>query len=185
MIAAPLPLAPPKRVVGLDLSLTGCAIAHPDGTTEVLDPRERRDELRLLWLVTRIHDATLQTTAAGIDMVAIEGLSFGSTGGKALERGALHWMVRCDLYGRAVPFVIVSPSTLKKYATGRGSGPGTEKRDMAVAAYKRAGAEFRSDDECDAAWLRWYALDGIGCPQFDMPKDNRAALRTVFKGVSA
>jgi hypothetical protein len=75
--------------------------------------------------------------------------------------------------------VLITPATLKAYATGKGNG---DKTAMAMAALKRADREFGDDNQCDAWWLRAAGLDWYGQPEFALPKvqrDREAALAKV------
>lgn len=67
--------------------------------------------------------------------------------GKVLveQFGAIRY--HCLIYG--VPFLPLSQSRIKKYATGEG---GAEKSAMVLRAYKEYGMEL-SDDEADAFWI--------------------------------
>ena len=114
----------------------------------------------------------------GVDLVVIEGFSFGSPQG-ATEAGGLGWTIRIALTEACVPFAVVPPSTLKKFATGKGNAG---KDDMKLAALSRLGIEFTgkgSGDRCDATWLRVMGLDALGCQVVDLPAVNRQALAKV------
>lgn len=161
------------NVVGLDLSLTSTGVCTKFGPTTI-PGGTLRDERRLVW----IRDAILGHTDLA-NLVVIEGYAFGAGGhGQAGVRGIaeLGGVVRVALYEAGLPFVVVAPATLKKYATGKGNAP---KDQVLVQAVKRSGMEFRSSDEADAWWLWAMAKDHYGELLIEMPKEHRAALDKV------
>jgi hypothetical protein len=88
----------------------------------------------------------------------------------------VHGAVRLALMEAEVPYVHISPGTLKAFATGNGKA---DKAAMILAAYKRAGREFVDDNECDAWWLRAAGLDQYGAPEMKLPEAQRKKLATV------
>lgn len=158
------------RVVGLDLSLTATGIALPDGTTATLTTKLRGCE-RLIDLRNRCRKACELA-----DLAVVEGYSFGSRNSHAHALGELGGVVRVALHVASVRFVEVSPSSLKKYATGKGNA---NKGEMLAAAIRRLDYQGASDNEADALWLRAMGLDALGCPVVDLPAVNRTALAKV------
>jgi Holliday junction resolvasome RuvABC endonuclease subunit len=160
-----------KKVSALDLSITAPGVAHTvEGAvcTHLIKPREKGD-LRL----SEIAGAVIGY-AEDSDFVLIEGylnqsMSAGIT-------GMVHGAVRAALIENGLTYATLPPSSLKKFATGRG---GASKTDMAVAAFKRGGVEFTNDNECDAWWLWVAAMDYAGQPVFDLPKIQRDALSKI------
>lgn len=181
------------RVVGLDLSLVSTGIALPDEITGTIGyslPKEATDIERCTRIATirrsvldEMHGPWQPHPDGGghkqpTDLVVMEGFSFGSPQG-ATEAGGLGWAIRIALHEAGVPFAVVAPPTLKKYATGSGAAG---KDDMKLAALSRLGIEFTgkgSGDRCDATWLRVMGLDALGCPVVDLPAVNRSALAKV------
>lgn len=177
------------RVIGVDLSLASAGIATPSRsfTTGCSLPRDAGDVERCE-RIAAIRDVVLAECGSWepnarpwgrtADLVVVEGFSFGSPQG-ATEAGGLGWAVRIALHQAGVPFAVVPPPTLKKYATGSGAAG---KDDMKLAALSRLGVEFTgagSGDRCDAEWLRVMGLDALGCPVVEMPAVNRSALEKV------
>lgn len=151
------------RVAGLDLSLTATGVALPDGSTFTVRTNAKDGDRRLLQIVAALPVA---------DLAVIEGMGrFPGNTGQIIAM--VHGAVRTALMDAGVPYVIVSPATLKAYATGRGNA---DKAAMILAAYKRSGTEFTDDNQADAAWLRWAGLDHYGEPEFPVPQAQRAYL---------
>ena len=159
------------NVLGLDLSITATGIAYPDGALDTLRPQAAGDH-RLDEIANAVGDAAEDT-----DVVVIEGpVSNVRSPGTNVILGMVHGVVRRELIRRGIPYAIVPPTVLKKYATGRGTAT---KADMRVALIKRADIDERDDNRVDAWWLRAAALDAYNTPLIDMPKTNRDALNSV------
>lgn len=161
------------RVSGLDLSITATGAAHtsPDGgegCTHVIKTKGTKDD-RLVVIKNQVL-----TYTRGSELVLIEGylnksMSAGIT-------GMVHGAVRSALIEAGTPYATIPPASLKKYATGNGSA---DKTAMALAAFKRAGEEFKDDNQCDAWWC-WVALrDKLGSPLFTLPAINRESLAKI------
>lgn len=180
------------RVVGLDLSLSSTGISLPDGhiiTHGYSLPKDATVAERVA-RITHLRDRILTAVMpAGPDsrrgpfastppLVVIEGFSFGSPQG-ATEAGGLGWIIRLALHEHSIPFAIVAPATLKKFATGKGNAG---KDDMKLAAQSRLGLTFTgtgSGDRCDARWLQEMGLHHLGAPTVELPAVNLSALAKV------
>ena len=165
------------RIVGLDLSITATGIALADGTTRTIKTNPKDGDRRLVEIALQVGMA-LDSTDYGdaCDLVVIEEAPPGLKGPAIKAIHMVHGAVRARLLDFDTKYVVINPSTLKKYATGKS---GADKTAMAMAAYKRTGREFADDNQCDAAWLRWAALDQLGHAEFTLPADQRAALSAV------
>lgn len=164
------------HVVGLDLSLTATGIATEAGQSIVSCPK-----LRGIERCDRIAGEVLQLVSQWVNnlntgLVVIEGYSFGSRNSHAHALGELGGIVRHELLRMGYRWVDVPPSSLKKYATGKGNAG---KEEMLAAAIRRLGYDGHDNNEADALWLRAMALDALGCPLVEMPAVNRGALEKV------
>lgn len=167
------------RIVGIDPSLTATGIADADGGLHTItskpDDGTVTDRARRIATITahlrphRLADAHL---------VVIEGPAFSRQGQAGVHlRAGLWWRIVGLLHSAGVPVAEVSPSTLKKYATGKGNA---DKSDMRMALYKRAGLDVSSDDEVDAWWLRQMGLAHLGDPDaVPLPQTHLSALDKV------
>lgn len=156
----------PLRVLGLDLSIAATGLARPDGSTFTIPVRMPGD-----WRLMEIEAEVHKVVQEGVDYAVIEDLP---THAKAAGiTGMVHGAIRLLLMTENVPYVVVTPATLKAYATGKGN---SDKTAMALAAFKRTGREFADDNQCDAFWLRAAGLDWYGQPEFDLPKAQRDRL---------
>lgn len=167
----------PLRIAGLDLSITAPGLCLPDGTTRTIKTNPKEGDRRLQHIANEIAIALGEGPGGighGVDLVVIEDLPTHAK--SAGITGMVHGAVRLVLLDFDTPYALVTPATLKAFATGKGNA---DKTAMAMAAYKRAGREFPDDNQCDAAWLRWAGLDWYGQPEFELPRAQRERLTKV------
>lgn len=168
------------RVIGLDLSLTATGLALYDGAraTITTGPGQHIEDQhdRIAYIADEVTERTWAGTSSGPVLAVLEGPSYGSTGAHTWDRAGLWWLTYHHLHGFAVPVAVVPPSTLKRYATGKGAAT---KADMRMALFQRTGLDVRDDNQVDAWWLRAMGLDHLGCPVVEVPKTHRAALEKV------
>lgn len=141
------------KILGADLSLTGTGlVVLTDGKVtfqKLIKSKPQgdkpKDELQRLIGIIR------QVKVEGIDLVVVEGIAFGIRKTTSLAQlSALNYLVRMQCWENSVPFVIVSPNTLKKFITGKGVG---EKDQMMLAAYKKWDFSPSDNNICDAFGL--------------------------------
>lgn len=152
-------------IIGLDLSLTATGVAHPRGEVEVIRPDKIIKAIdgmaRIELIRTRISDMLDALTL--VELVVIEGYSYGSHQSYAREMGELGGVIRNHLYQERVPYLDVSPNMLKKIATGKGNA---SKYEVMQAASKRLNYDGHNDNESDALWLRaigWFLMGETPC----------------------
>lgn len=167
------PPASPPRILTLDLSLTStgwCALWQPAVITNAgLFGMER-----LAYLRARVAELL----SPHLDLVVLEGYSYGSKGASVVNIGELGGVIRLLLHQREVRFVEVPPSSLKKYATGKGNAA---KDEVLVEAVRRLGYEGSSHDEADAMWLWVLAMDAAGHAVATVPAAHREAISKPLK----
>lgn len=156
------------RIIGLDLSMSATGVCFPDGSTAVIKPAGEGDR-RLLSIEAWTNEAL---RVARPDIAVIE--QFGAFQGAAARTVPLvHAVVRLCLMHAGIPYVLLTPQTLKTVATGRHTA---DKAAMMLAAFKRMGREFTDDNECDAAWLRAAGHAAYGKPVVELPKAHTDVL---------
>lgn len=162
------------RILGLDLSLTATGMCRVGGVLGTFVPRSRGDS-RLDEIAAAVRD---WCAADDIELVVMEDLLFGGKAAAVMggPLGMVHGAVRLQLIRKRLPYVVVPPASLKKYATGRGNAT---KPDMRVAWLQRARDDVRDDNQVDAAWLQAMALDWYGSPLFPVPTAQREAMQKV------
>lgn len=162
------------RMIGLDLSVNGTGVCLPDGSTLRIRGKASESD----WRLPKIRDHVRMAVRTSFARLAvIEGLGHFK-GNTQIIMSMVHGTVRTELMDLAVPYVIITPSTLKLFATGSGRA---DKTAMAAAAERHAGIAFPSDDECDAWWLWRAGLEHYcGGGSFDpLPAEQSQALGVV------
>ena len=160
-------------IAGLDLSTKRIGYADPSGATHSIStqagPKEPARRLHgLVWGLERLLRAVDQEPR----LVVVEGYGLGSPGRLSLVRlGELGGAVRLRLFELDIPYVEISPSSLKKYATGSGAA----KKPAMIAAAAELGAPGLNDDEADAFLLRHLGRDAYGLDG-SVELDYRAAV---------
>lgn len=147
-----------RRVVGVDLSLTSTAVAARVIESEELhvirirSTGAKTDSLseHITRLIRLSNQVVAAVRACSPELVAMEDMMFGtSRDTSAHRRSGLWWMVASLLRHHGTPMVAVPPSTLKKWATGKGNAS----KDMVLSAAVRRFPQVGQNDEADAAML--------------------------------
>jgi Holliday junction resolvasome RuvABC endonuclease subunit len=155
------------HILALDLSLTAAGYCR-DGETGCIRTR-RRGWDRIGFILGTVHGLTHDA-----ELVVLEGYSYGSQGKSVYQIAELGGIVRYSLYATGMPVVEVAPSTLKKFATGKGNSP---KDAMIAAAIRRFGFEGSDNNEADAFLLWCMARAAYGFPVAPVPLVNTAAVQ--------
>jgi crossover junction endodeoxyribonuclease RuvC len=94
------------------------------------------------------------------DVICIEGFSYGSSGRGVSTQYGIGWLIRAELIRNGYTYTEVSPSAVKKFATGKGN---EKKENMVLPIYKHWGFEHPSDNVRDAYVLAKIAqgMNGI------------------------
>jgi crossover junction endodeoxyribonuclease RuvC len=166
------------KVVGLDLSLTATGVAVIDTVcavhyTTVIQTKEKEYK-RLRCIVREIRDTIFDNT--NVDLVVVEGPSYGSTGRAFHQIAGLWWLVTYILTVNEQPFAVVPPTSAKLYLTGSGRA---SKDDMVREATRRFDWFKGDNNQADALALCAMGLDWFGLPVVRMPEKNRGALTKI------
>lgn len=170
---------------GVDLSLTSTGVAaYVDGEWDAVTIKSKTDDGTPSGFLHRVHTITSQiinwADPAEGDVIAIEAPAYGARGA-ALDRVfASWWMVMDGLTNHhGEPWVVTSTS-LKKLATGRGN---CGKDEVLLAGVKRLpDAPITGNDTADAAWLVVAASIIAGEPIVDLPAAHKTGLTRIMKG---
>jgi len=151
------------RTLGIDGSLTSSGFAYPglfDITTGRIKPKSKGAER----LAAIRHALSGVIGSARPTIAFLEDYSMGSHG-KNFDIGEGGGIIRLTLYDFGIPYTVVSPSTLKMFATGFG-GKASDKKAMVAAAQRDFGFTGTNNDEADALLLYWLGetIQGRPCP---------------------
>lgn len=142
-----------RQVVGIDPSLTATGVAHYTGALMTIRTKAKEKDGRLVQIGDVIDQ--LQT-----DLVVMEDLPRNAMA--AGVTGMVQGVIRERLQRRDIPYILVTPATLKAFATGKGNA---KKPDMRAAWHDYAGVDNKDDNQVDAAWLREAGLYLTGRPE--------------------
>lgn len=169
------------KAIGLDLSLTGtgvCVLSEDDVVLETIRSKPcgdtPSDELRRLQGIISKIEGFLDEHE-GVSIAAIEGLAYSARNTTALvQLAGLNYLTRDMLHRRGITFVIVQPSSLKKYITGKGNA---QKDHIMLEIYKNFGITILDNNQSDAYALAHCAaafsgeeLHKLTAPQKDVVK---------------
>ena len=134
------------RYVGIDPSTKcGLVILNQNGEVEVkkeITSTVERDPHRFMDLAAKIRICLDET-----DIICIEGFSYGSKGQGVSVQYGIGWSIREELIRNDFDYIEITPTGLKKFATGKGN---VKKDELVLPIYKRWGFESNSDNIRDA-----------------------------------
>ncbi len=118
-----------STLMGVDQSLTGTGITIWDGkkySYSLIETKKTKNTLapsidytrrlmKIKYMVKRFIEEF------NVKLIAIEGMSFGSTGRIIFDIGGLSHILRELFVEENVDFIVIPPTTLKKYWTGKGT----------------------------------------------------------------
>lgn len=176
-------------VVGLDLSLTCTGIVRLNGSEVRVDrvlsapPMEATRQKRPPTLGERFlrlsEIAAKACETIGMpDLVVVEQPAFSQNSGSHHDRSGLWWIVMERLMVYGVDVAEVSPTGLKKFATGKGNASKT----AVVDAVARRWPEVETDGDdnvADALVLAKMGVFHLGENKEDLPKAHLASLDAV------
>lgn len=167
------------KVVGLDLSLTATGVAVLTFEDDIIADAELAtvrssatgQGVELYSRLTRLESLSAAITDycehVSVDLVAIEGPSYGSKGGSSWDRAGLWWLVVRKI---SAPIVVIPPGTLKKWATNNGQASKAAVKD-AIDKYWDTSIDIRNHNEADALCLATIGsqLMGLTLPESQWP----------------
>lgn len=142
-------------VLGIDQSLTGSGVSIIDANEILykgLIKSKRNGTKRLIDIKNQILELNNKFRP---DYVAMEGYGF-MTKGRAFELGELGGMIKVMFTELGKEPMVVHPSHLKKYITGKGNA---DKSIMLMGVYKKYGIEFDNHNIADSFGISKMALD--------------------------
>lgn len=152
------------RVLALDISTcTGVAIvdhtpAKPKDVryTETIQFKKLVGMPRINSIAGRILNLHAEHKP---DFVVIEDYVVSRFGGSAIVSISIGSVIRFLLWQEEIPYLEVSPTSLKKFVTGKGNA---KKENMILEVFKRYGYTSATNDIADAVGLGMFGLCAAG-----------------------
>lgn len=136
--------------IGVDPSFTATGIIilnkgelSYEKTTTNLGPKEG-PITRTLSIADDVKKSMIQHKPK---IAVIEGFSYGSNSKSIFERAYLNWRIREVFESEMCRWIEIAPSTLKKYATGKGT---SSKEEVMIGIFDLWGKTFKDDNKADA-----------------------------------
>lgn len=166
----------PNNILGLDLSLSSTGY-HRIGTPASGNIDTESLKLggfeRLEFIISRV----MELVSEG-DLVVIENNAFNALGSAKSKLAELNGLVKYFLWKRGIQFVLVAPTTLKKFILG--GGKGTDKSLIIKEVLKQYTVDAMTDDEADAT-----VLAHIGCCLVGLEEARNKPQREVLVTLTA
>lgn len=168
-------------VLGIDPSLTATGIS--DGCATWLVKSKGTGDATLSdrsWRLAELRAAITNhiETRPHVDLVVIEQPAFSRQNGHMHDRSGLWWLVVDWTVFHGIPVVEVSPTALKKYATGSGAAKKSAVIDATARRFPEVDTGGGDDNRCDALWLSAMGIDHL-CGDSVVPAAQRAVLDKV------
>ena len=162
------------NIIGFDPGLTSPGIAWHDGNIIEADIIPV-GKLRGIRRIQTIVDFLLNLQP---DKIIMEGYAYGRINQMA-AMGELGGCAKWEADRCGIDMVIISPTSLKKFATNKGNANKEAVRDAANRERQKAGLEwFKTSDEADAYWLLRIGME-LENESPDLPKYRRDALSAI------
>lgn len=145
-------------MIGIDPSLNGTGIAFYDIFGDVITKRITVKKFRGVHRLRYVRDK-VKEYIKGRDVAVYEDYAFSAKGQAVFQTAELGGVLKTLCYEEGVDVLLVPPSVLKLFITGKGNA---NKDVMAAAVLEKYGASLDSDDEVDA-----YALLKLGTVFYD------------------
>ncbi|MCZ0981917.1 hypothetical protein O1L60_31395 [Streptomyces diastatochromogenes] len=146
--------------LGIDQSYSGLAMVAYDSETAVWKDSltafsadkyvTQSDRLNAIQIRVGLNVRDIQNVLGPIDVVAMEGYAAGAKFGRELagELGGAVKLALLDCLSKPACYpIIIAPTKLKKYTTGKGTAA---KAEMLLAVYKKWGVTYADDNLADA-----------------------------------
>jgi crossover junction endodeoxyribonuclease RuvC len=143
------PLSEQKIYIGIDPSLTATAIVAIDSAGGFVNAMICKTGTTGPERLVRIRKQAENFIGRYEDQTALIGIEHYAMGAKWGREalGELGGVLRVMMYENGQQYIEIAPMQLKQFATGKGTA---QKDHVLMAAYKKWGLEFKTNDEADA-----------------------------------
>lgn len=170
-------------ILGIDPSLTstGYVVLNNGNIKEqkiiTSKPPKIKNHLTELERIYKIRD---ELPTENIELVVMEGLAFLARNTSALiQLAGLNYIIRDYYYIINIPFIIVAPTSLKKFIALKGNSP---KELMLLEIYKRYGISFDNDNLGDAFGLAKIGEAYLGLNKEKLIKPQEEVINLLKNG---
>ena len=164
------------KYIGIDPSTkTGLVVLDEYGTVLVekeITSKVKEDPQRFMDISEQVIKHTNRTS----DIIAIEGFAYGASGKGVSTQYGIGWQIRAELIRQGFKYIDIPPTSLKKFATGKGNAP---KDALVLPIYKKWNYEHSSNDVRDAYVLAQMARGIHG--NYELTAYQKEALKKVNK----
>ncbi len=171
---------PVMNIMGIDPSLTCLGFAYSVNGEQAVVGTVRPKKLKGLDRIAFIRDQVQEMfDEAAPELIAYEGYAMGrfAGGGRLADLGELGGVLKLMAFERKIPLLLVPPTCLKLFATGKGNA---DKDRVMAAMAKERGKLFSADDEADAYAL--YLMGKAFSDRRHRPRDPRHYRHTALRG---
>ena len=164
------------KYIGIDPSTkTGLVVLNEDGNVLVdkeITSKIKEDPQRFMDITDQVIKHFYDTS----DVIAIEGFAYGAKGRGVSAQYGIGWQIRAELIRQGFKYIDIPPTSLKKFATGKGNAP---KDALVLPIYKKWNYEHSSNDVRDAYVLAQMARGIHG--NYELTAYQKEALKKVNK----
>jgi crossover junction endodeoxyribonuclease RuvC len=155
---------------GIDPSFSNTGVIVINNECSIIDQRlistKKKDDIydierRMIFIVEDLS-YFLTKYFKDLKLILIEGISYGSKGEASSQLAALNYFVRIFMLENNLPYGVISPTSLKKFVTGKGQ---CKKNLILKEVYKKWNMDFEDDNLADS-----YALSRMS--QFNYNRGN-------------
>ena len=159
------------KIMAVDPSLRATGVALPSGETKLIEPAkmgpysEGTDRVAaILWRVSTWMEEYKPTH------ICLEDYAYGvGKSGRLFDIGELGGCLKLLFLSRGLPIILVPPTVLKKFVTGKGNA---SKQEVMRDLKQKWGRSFVSSDMADAYALRLLAMQKVGVRVEEGPGDR-------------
>ena len=141
------------RFLGVDPSLRSTGYCYKDADENYVVGRIKSGSLRnaprLSYVLGSFREIVEEASLQHTDFLSVgyEDYAMGIRGGRSFSIGELGGVLKLHLWASRVPIMLIPPTSLKMFATGKGNA---DKPDVIQAVVENYGVEVNNDDEADA-----------------------------------
>jgi len=169
--------------VGIDASLTGTGVAVKRGSVIMVETIKTTPDAFENDLARMIHirNTIMAKMPNDVKLVCIEDFFTGMHAGSGIRLAMLGAIIRVAMYEKGIAFLIVAPTSLKKWILGKGVG---EKNLILREVYRKLGMSVENDNEADGVVLAHLAeqlhCELTGIP-YESPKYQQEVIKNLLK----